>query len=40
MACLITLWTGSGQAAEDNFAGNDPGQTLLNRTSTRSPATR
>ncbi len=31
VACLITLWTGFGAPAQDNFTGNDPGQTLLNQ---------
>ena len=31
VACLITLWTRFGAPAQDNFAGNDPGQTLLNQ---------
>ena len=31
MACLITLWTRFGAPADDNFAGSDPGQTLLNQ---------
>ena len=30
VACLITLWTRFGAPAQDNFTGNDPGQTLLN----------
>jgi uncharacterized membrane protein YdfJ with MMPL/SSD domain len=29
-ACLITLWLQFGAAANNNFTGNDPGQTLLN----------
>ncbi len=31
VACLVTLWTMYGAAAQDNFAGSDPGQTLLNQ---------
>ncbi len=31
VACLITLWTGFGAPAQNNFTGNDPGQTLLNQ---------
>ncbi len=31
VACLITLWTRFGAPAQDNFNGNDPGQTLLNQ---------
>ncbi|HEX6524603.1 MAG TPA: MMPL family transporter [Streptosporangiaceae bacterium] len=31
VACLIMLWTRFGAAAQDNFAGSDPGQTLLNQ---------
>src|SRR3984893_10168456 len=31
VACLITLWTRFGAPAQDNFAGSDPGQTLLNQ---------
>ena len=31
VACLITLWTSFGAPAQDNFTGNDPGQTLLNQ---------
>ena len=31
VACLITLWTRFGAPAQDNFTGNDPGQTLLNQ---------
>ena len=31
VACLITLWTRFGAPAQDNFAGNDPGQALLNQ---------
>ncbi len=31
VACLITLWTSFGAPAQNNFAGNDPGQTLLNQ---------
>jgi uncharacterized membrane protein YdfJ with MMPL/SSD domain len=30
VACLIMLWTRFGAAAQDNFNGSDPGQTLLN----------
>ena len=30
VACLITLWMRFGAAADDSFAGNDPGQALLN----------
>jgi uncharacterized membrane protein YdfJ with MMPL/SSD domain len=29
-ACLITLWLQFGAAANNNFTGSDPGQTLLN----------
>jgi uncharacterized membrane protein YdfJ with MMPL/SSD domain len=31
VASLITLWTRFGAPAQDNFTGNDPGQTLLNQ---------
>ncbi len=31
VAALITLWTNFGAPAQDNFTGNDPGQTLLNQ---------
>jgi len=31
VACLITLWTRFGAAAQDTFAGSDTGQTLLNQ---------
>ena len=31
VACLITLWTRFGAPADNNFAGSDPGQTLLNQ---------
>ena len=31
VACLIFLWTGFGAPAQNNFTGNDPGQTLLNQ---------
>ncbi|MGH3409170.1 MAG: MMPL family transporter, partial [Streptosporangiaceae bacterium] len=31
LACLITLWTGFGAPADDNFGTADPGQTLLNQ---------
>jgi uncharacterized membrane protein YdfJ with MMPL/SSD domain len=31
VAGLITLWTMFGAPAQDNFTGNDPGQTLLNQ---------
>src|ERR1022692_4587646 len=31
VACLITLWTSFGAAADNNFTGADPGQTLLNQ---------
>ena len=30
VACLIVLWTRFGAAAQNDFTGNDPGQTLLN----------
>jgi uncharacterized membrane protein YdfJ with MMPL/SSD domain len=30
VACLITLWMRFGAAADNNFTGSDPGQTLLN----------
>ena len=29
VACLVTLWTRFGAAADDSFGGNDPGQALL-----------
>jgi RND superfamily putative drug exporter len=31
VACLITLWIGFGAAADNNFTGADPGQTVLNQ---------
>ena len=31
VASLITLWTRFGAAAQDDFTGSDPGQTLLNQ---------
>jgi uncharacterized membrane protein YdfJ with MMPL/SSD domain len=31
VACLITLWTRFGAAADDSFTSADPGQTLLNQ---------
>ena len=31
MASLITLWTRFGAAAQNDFTGSDPGQTLLNQ---------
>jgi RND superfamily putative drug exporter len=31
VACLVTLWTRFGAAAQNDFTGNDPGQTLLNQ---------
>jgi uncharacterized membrane protein YdfJ with MMPL/SSD domain len=31
VAALITLWTNFGAPAQNNFTGNDPGQTLLNQ---------
>ena len=31
VAALITLWTRFGAAAQDDFAGSDPGQALLNQ---------
>ncbi len=31
VACLITLWTRFGAAADDNFTSSDPGQALLNQ---------
>jgi uncharacterized membrane protein YdfJ with MMPL/SSD domain len=31
VACLIVLWSGFGAPAQNNFTGNDPGQTLLNQ---------
>jgi putative drug exporter of the RND superfamily len=31
VAALITLWTRFGAAAQDDFTGSDPGQTLLNQ---------
>jgi uncharacterized membrane protein YdfJ with MMPL/SSD domain len=30
VACLVTLWMRFGAAANNDFTGNDPGQTLLN----------
>ena len=30
VVCLIALWTRFGAAAQNDFTGNDPGQTLLN----------
>jgi len=30
VACLITLWTRFGAAADNSFTGSDPGQALLN----------
>ncbi len=30
VVCLIGLWTRFGAAAQNDFSGNDPGQTLLN----------
>jgi len=30
LACLITLWTRFGAAAQNSFTSNDPGQALLN----------
>ncbi len=30
LACMITLWTRFGAAADDSFGGSDPGQALLN----------
>jgi putative drug exporter of the RND superfamily len=30
VACLIALWTRFGAPSQDNFAGSDPGQSLLN----------
>ena len=30
VACLVTLWMRFGAAAQNDFTGNDPGQTLLN----------
>jgi uncharacterized membrane protein YdfJ with MMPL/SSD domain len=30
VACLVVLWTRFGAPAQNDFAGNDPGQTLLN----------
>jgi uncharacterized membrane protein YdfJ with MMPL/SSD domain len=29
LACLVTLWTRFGAAAQNSFTSNDPGQTLL-----------
>ena len=29
LACLVTLWTRFGAAAQNSFTGNDPGQALL-----------
>ena len=31
VAALITLWTRFGAAAQDDFTGSDPGQTVLNQ---------
>jgi len=31
VASLVTLWTRFGAAAQDDFTGSDPGQTLLNQ---------
>ncbi len=31
LACLITLWIRFGAPSDNNFSGNDPGQTLLNQ---------
>ena len=31
VACLIVLWMQFGAAANNNFAGNDPGQSILNQ---------
>src|SRR5579859_3316287 len=31
VASLITLWTRFGAAAQNDFTGSDPGQTLLNQ---------
>ena len=31
LASLITLWTRFGAAAQNDFTGSDPGQTLLNQ---------
>ena len=31
VVCLITLWTRFGAAADNNFTGADPGQTVLNQ---------
>jgi uncharacterized membrane protein YdfJ with MMPL/SSD domain len=31
VACLITLWTRFGAAADNNFTGADPGQTVLDQ---------
>ena len=30
LACMITLWTRFGAAADDSYGGSDPGQALLN----------
>jgi RND superfamily putative drug exporter len=30
VACLVTLWTRFGAAAQNSFTSNDPGQVLLN----------
>jgi len=35
VASLITLWTRFGAAAQNDFTGSDPGQTLLNQHFTR-----
>ena len=29
LACLVTLWTRFGAAAQNSFTSNDPGQALL-----------
>ncbi len=31
VACLITLWTAYGAAAQDTFTGSDPGQAMLSQ---------
>ena len=31
VACLITLWTMFGAAADNNYTGSDPGQALLSQ---------
>jgi hypothetical protein len=40
VASLITLWTRFGAAAQNDFTGSDPGQTLLNQHFARQSGTR